>query len=128
MNLETIRKKLAEKKAAQGTYHIPDGEHEGKIMSAEFNPENERVYLKIKLDAGTTFKSSAELADYGTEPLSKLIEPFVTEDGEVDFSEISGYPVIFETTSRKSKQGTVFSNIADIEYITDEDDEELADE
>ena len=127
MKLQTIKQKFAKKKAAQGTYHIPDGEHEGTIVKADYNADNDRVYLKIQLENGDIFNSSAELADYGTEPLCRLIEPFVGDDGEVEFSEMTGYTVVFETKTRKSKDGKQFSNIVDLEYVTDEDEEELTD-
>jgi hypothetical protein len=84
----------------------------------EYNDKNDRVYLKIQLNGeNTVYKSSAELADYGNKPLNKLLEPFVDDDGSVNFDDIVGYDVTFTTKTNVSKDGNQFSNIVDIDYI-----------
>ena len=129
MKFSEIKKKYAEKQAAQGTYHNPDGDHQGTIISAEYNHQNDRVYLKIELTDGTLFLSSAEVSDYAVEPLSKLIDPFVTDNGDLEFADIKGYDVAFATKARKAKNGQVFSNIVTIDYISyDSEDDDLLDE
>ena len=121
MKISTIKQKATEKKNRLGTYHIEDGTHDGVLQSVEYNEDNDRVYLKIKLADGTVYKSSAELADYDHEPLFKIIEPFIVDD-DVDFSDIKDFDVTFTTENNTSKDGRVFSNITDIEYLYSDDE------
>lgn len=124
MKLSKIKKLASAKANRLGTYCIKDGTHEGVIQSVECNEEKERVYLKIKLTDGTVYKNSADLADYAREPLYNIIEQFVDENEEVDFSEIKGYDVTFTTKTSTSKDGHKFSNIKDFNYLYDDSDEQ----
>lgn len=116
MKLSVIKKKAKEKNNRLGTYHIPNGTHTGTIKLVEYNDEKDRVYLTIDTN-GTIYKSSADLADYNESPLSNIIEPFVDDNEEVDFSEIKDYEVKFTTKTNTSKDGHDFSNITDFEYL-----------
>lgn len=116
MKLTTIQKKAAEKAKKLGTYHIEDGVHEGILMSVEYNEENERVYLKFELNDGTIFKCSTDIADYAEEPLYNIIDPFVDDNGEIDFDEIKGVDVRIETETNDAADGKQFSNITSFSY------------
>lgn len=120
MKLSVIQKKAAEKAKKIGTYHIPDGIHEGTLISAEYNKQNDRVYLKFKLTDGTIFKCSTDLADYYYEPLSGIIAPFIDEDDEFKFEDITDIDVQIETTTNESSDGKLFSNITDFAYMDDD--------
>lgn len=116
MKLSTIQKKAAEKAKKIGTYHIEDGIHDGILMSVEYNEDNDRVYLKFKLQDGTIFKCSTDIADYNEEPLYNIIDPFVDDNGEIDFGEISGVDVKIETETNDAADGKQFSNITSFSY------------
>ena len=122
MKLTTIQERAAEKAKKLGTYHIEDGVHEGILMSVEYNEDNDRVYLKFELNDGTIFKCSTDIADYNEEPLYNIIDPFVDDNGEIDFEEIKGVDVRIETETNESADGKFFSNIVDFTY-TDYGDE-----
>ena len=124
MKLSIIQKKAAEKAKKIGTYHIEDGAHEGILLSAEYNGENDRVYLKFELQDGTYFKCSADLADYYDEPLYNIIAPFLDNDDEFDFEEIKDIDVKIVTTTRESNSGKLYSNITDFAYLDGDDDED----
>ena len=124
MKLSKIKKLASAKANRLGTYCIKDGTHEGVIQSVECNEEKERVYLKIKLTDGTVYKNSVDLADYAREPLYNIIEQFVDENEEVDFSEIKDYDVTFTTKTSISKDGHKFSNIKDFNYLYDDSDKQ----
>ena len=117
MKLSVIKEKAEKKAKSLGTYHIEDGQHKGVIQSVEYNQEKDRVYLKIELADGTIYKSSAELADYGIKPLFNIIEPFIDDDENIDFSEIKEYDITFTTKINESKDGNIFSNIIDFDYL-----------
>ena len=104
--------------------YIKDGTHEGVVQSVEYNEETNRVYLKIKLTDCTLYKNSVELADYASKPMFKVIEPFVDENEEIDFSDIKNYDVTFTTKTSTSKDGHKFSNIKDFEYLYSDSDEQ----
>lgn len=120
MKLSTIKKKAAEKAKKMGTYHIEDGIHEGTLVSAEYNEENDRVYLKFELTDGTIFKCSTDLADYKEEPLYNIISPFMNDDDEFDFEDIKDFEVQIETTTRESSNGKQYSNITEFDYLDDD--------
>lgn len=122
MKLTTIQKKAAEKAKKIGTYHIEDGIHEGILMSVEYNEDNERVYLKFELNDGTIFKCSTDIADYNEEPLYNIIDPFVDDNGEIDFKEIKGVDVRIETETNDAADGKQFSNITSFSYTNYSDD------
>lgn len=122
MKLSDIKKKANAKKKRLGTYHIDEGEHEGVIKSAKYDEEKDRIYLTIELTDGTVFKSSAESADYNDEPLFNVIEPFAYDDGEINFDEIKDYEIIFTTKNNESKDGHIFSNITEFEYLLKDED------
>lgn len=116
MKLSTIQKKAAEKAKKIGTYHIEDGIHEGILMSVEYNEDNDRVYLKFKLQDGTIFKCSTDIADYNEEPLYNIIDPFVDDNGEIDFDEIESVDIRIETETNDAADGKQFSNITSFSY------------
>ena len=116
MKLSTIQKKAAEKAKKIGTYHIEDGIHEGILMSVEYNEDNDRVYLKFELQDGTIFKCSTDIADYNEEPLYNIIDPFVDDNGEIDFAQIQDVEVEIETETNESADGKQFSNITSFSY------------
>lgn len=120
MKISGLKKKAADKAAKSGVYHIADGQHQGEIVSARYNEENDRVYLTIKLDDGTLYKNSSESADYGTEPLCNLIESIFSEDDDVEFEALAGYEVEFTTKTNSSKDGRKYSNIKEIQYLYDD--------
>ena len=122
MKLTTIKKKAAEKAKKIGTYHIEDGIHEGILMSVEYNEDNDRVYLKFELQDGTIFKCSTDIADYNEEPLYNIIDPFVDDNGEIDFGEIRGVDVKIETETNDAADGKQFSNITSFSYTNYGDD------
>lgn len=124
MKLSKIKKLASAKANRLGTYCIKDGTHEGVIQSVECNEEKERVYLKIKLTDGTVYKNSADLADYASKPMLNVIEPFMNENEEFDFSDIKNYNVTFTTKTSTSKDGHKFSNIKDFEYLYSDSDEQ----
>lgn len=103
-----------------GTYHIEDGVHEGTLVSAEYNEENDRVYLKFELTDGTVFKCSTDLADYNVEPLYNIISPFMDDYDEFNFKDIMDVDVQIETTTRESSNGKQYSNIIDFAYLDDD--------
>lgn len=123
MKLSKIHKLATEKANRLGTYCIENGSHEGIIQSMEYNERTERVYLRIKLTDGTVYKNSSELADYANKPLFNVIDPFIDENEEIDFSKIKNYNVTFTTKTSTSKDGHKFSNIKDFEYLYDDSDE-----
>lgn len=123
MKLSKIHKLATEKENRLGTYCIENGSHEGIIQSMEYNEKTERVYLRIKLTDGTVYKNSSELADYANKPLFNVIDPFIDENEEIDFSKIKNYNVTFTTKTSTSKDGHKFSNIKDFEYLYDDSDE-----
>ncbi|MDE6789789.1 MAG: hypothetical protein K2J47_10790 [Ruminococcus sp.] len=124
MKLSKIKKLASEKANRLGTYYIKDGTHEGVVQSVEYNEEANRVYLKIKLTNGTIYKNSSDVADYASKPMFKVIEPFVDENEEIDFSDIKNYDVTFTTKTSTSKDGHKFSNIKDFEYLYSDSDEQ----
>ena len=116
MKITEIKKKAAEKAKKLGTYHIEDGVHEGILMRVEYNEDNDRVYLKFELQDGTIFKCSTDIADYNEEPLYNIIDPFVDDNGEIDFAEIESVDVIIETETNDAADGKQFSNITSFSY------------
>ena len=123
MKLSSIKKLAEEKAKKNGTYSIEDGEHEGTILSIRHNKENDRVYMKIELLDGTIYNSSDTLAAYCSAPLLNLILPFEDQDN-MELEDIKDYAVTFTTKNNESKDGSVFSNIIDIDYIYEEDETE----
>lgn len=116
MKLSEIKKKANAKAKKLGTYHIEDGVHEGILMSVEYNEDNDRVYLKFELNDGTIFKCSTDIADYNEEPLYNIIDPFVDDNGEIDFEKIRGVDVRIETETNDAADGKQFSNITSFSY------------
>lgn len=66
------------------------------------------------------YRPSIDLADFYTESLCRVFEPFYDDAGNLDLDDISNSRIVFETTTNTNKDEVKFSNITAFDYIFEE--------
>ena len=118
---EFIAEQAKKKQADRWTHAIKDGRHEGTLKSVTVDEKNNRCRMLIKPDDEfMLYRPSIDLADFYTEPLCRVFEPFYDDAGNLDLDDISDSRIIFETTTNTNKDEVKFSNITAFDYIFEE--------
>ena len=95
-----IAEQAKKKQADRWTLAIKDGRHEGTLKSVTVDEKNNRCRMLIKPDDEfMLYRPSIDLADFYTEPLCRVFEPFYDDAGNLDLDDISNSRIIFETTT-----------------------------